>query len=291
LLLSVKKKEREKKMMKKPRVSVCIPMYNAVKFLPETLTSVFEQTVKPFEIVMINDCSTDASLSLAEELLSTTEIPSHIHSNAVNLGIGGTRQAFYTHTLGDYLAYLSSDDVWHPTFLEKSMPHLDRICATFSDYYHWNYMKKEKAIFYAPKCKNYFYDFQAEVVSWALRKNMFVNFSTIIIPKWWFQHISFESELRHGEDLIFLLDTMIKGYRWEHIDSPLLDYRLHPAQGTRQIQRDKAYFDLLWKHLEDRLVKLDIAGDVIKKSHERSYKISFPSFLDRVKGKVRRVIG
>jgi len=274
----------------KPRISVCIPMYNAEKFLEETLTSVFEQTVKPFEIVIVNDCSTDASLSLAEELLSTTEIPSHIHSNAVNLGIGGSRQAFYTQTNGDYLAYLSSDDVWKPTFLERSLPHLDRICGSFTDYWHWNYAEKAKTLFSAPVSQKYYYDFQKEVIDWALRKNMFVNFSTIIIPKWWFQHIGFKASLRHGEDLIFLLDSVISGFRWEHVEEPLLDYRLHPEQGTRQIKRDKKQFKTLWFYIIIRLRELGISLDVIKKSHEQSYKTSFPSFLDRVKGKVRRVI-
>ena len=61
-----KNRQREPVTEKIPLVSVIIPMYNAAKFIPQTLESLLYQTMKNFEVVVIDDCSTDNSVEVVE---------------------------------------------------------------------------------------------------------------------------------------------------------------------------------------------------------------------------------
>ena len=94
-----------------PLVSVIIPMYNAARFIKNTLESLYYQTMKNFEIVLIDDCSTDNSVEVAENLADRFDGRLHVikltENNAApavprNIGIN------FAH--GKYLAFLDNDD-------------------------------------------------------------------------------------------------------------------------------------------------------------------------------------
>ncbi len=99
-------------------ISVIIPVYNAAKFLAETIQSVQAQTYAAWEIVIVDDGSTDNSLSLAEELqrqddrISVFSQPNAGVSVARNLGLAESRSDY------PYALFLDSDDLLTPTALE-----------------------------------------------------------------------------------------------------------------------------------------------------------------------------
>jgi len=110
-----------------PRVSVVMPVCNAAAFLEEAVRSVLEQTYGSWELLLIDDGSTDGSRALAERFAA--EHPARIrclhHPNNENRGASATRNLGISHARGEYLALLDADDVWLPGKLEKQVVFLD----------------------------------------------------------------------------------------------------------------------------------------------------------------------
>jgi len=98
--------------------SVVIPAYNSEHFLAETVHSVLNQTVDDWELVIVNDGSTDRTSEIAEQLASCDKRIQVFHQS--NTGLSGARNAGYNaaNTLTRYICFLDSDDVLEPDALE-----------------------------------------------------------------------------------------------------------------------------------------------------------------------------
>jgi glycosyltransferase involved in cell wall biosynthesis len=103
-----------------PKVSVIIPMYNAAPYLAETLASVYAQTYQDFEVLLIDDGSTDDTLTVARSFESRARVLTQ-----VNKGPSAARNLGFQHAQGEYLAWLDSDDLWHPDLLKTQVYYLE----------------------------------------------------------------------------------------------------------------------------------------------------------------------
>lgn len=101
-------------------VSVVVPVYNASRFLSRTINSVLAQTYQNFEIIIVDDCSTDDSLSIAQNFAKQDSRIQLLH-NPKNIGVAETRNRGINEAKGEYIAFLDSDDVWLPQKLERQM--------------------------------------------------------------------------------------------------------------------------------------------------------------------------
>jgi len=99
---------------KKPFFSVVIPLYNKQSHVKETLESVFAQTFQDFEIVIVNDGSTDNSAKVVEAIQDNRIRV--IHQN--NAGVSVARNRAIKEANAEYIAFLDADDIWLPEFLE-----------------------------------------------------------------------------------------------------------------------------------------------------------------------------
>ena len=99
-----------------PRFSVVIPLYNKANFIAKAIESVCTQTFEDFELVIINDCSTDNSLVIAKEF-SDPRI--RIVEHEQNKGLSASRNTGIRNTSAQYIAFLDADDIWKPAFLER----------------------------------------------------------------------------------------------------------------------------------------------------------------------------
>lgn len=107
-----------------PLVSVVIPAYNAAPFLADAVRSILEQTYPHFEIIVIDDASTDDTWTVAQRCAEgDTRVA--IHRNSRNLGIAGNRNRGVTLARGKYLAWQDADDMSMPTRLEKQVQLLE----------------------------------------------------------------------------------------------------------------------------------------------------------------------
>ena len=105
---------------KLPLVSVIIPMYNAARFIPQTLESLLYQTMQDFEVVLIDDCSTDNSATIAESYLEKFGGRLKIIFLPKNTGKPGLpRNVGIQFARGEYIAFLDADDLYTPTALEE----------------------------------------------------------------------------------------------------------------------------------------------------------------------------
>lgn len=103
-------------------VSVIIPIYNVEQYIEECIASVAAQTYKDFDIIAINDCSTDSSLEILRECIDKYNIPKDrisIIDHERNRGISAARNTGILHSTAEYLYFLDSDDIITPDCLEK----------------------------------------------------------------------------------------------------------------------------------------------------------------------------
>ncbi len=105
-----------------PKVSVVIPCYNHGEFLPETLASLQAQTYTDFEIIIVNDGSTDAA---TVRLLEGLEQHGTRVIHTVNGGVSAARNRGISEAGGEYILPLDSDDTVGPGFLEQTVRQLD----------------------------------------------------------------------------------------------------------------------------------------------------------------------
>lgn len=107
-----------------PLVSIVLPLYNKEKWIVPTLNSVARQTYTRWECLIIDDGSTDASLSLVEDFIRTTPGTWKLLSQA-NAGQSHARNAGIDLAAGDYVAFLDSDDLWLPNKLREQVDFLE----------------------------------------------------------------------------------------------------------------------------------------------------------------------
>jgi len=104
-----------------PSVSVVIPTYNTIAYLPYAIESVLRQTFQDFEILVVNDGSTDTT-----DLWMDQQPDDRIrHIRQANQGLSAARNTGISLAQGRYVALLDADDVWEPTKLEKQVHYLD----------------------------------------------------------------------------------------------------------------------------------------------------------------------
>ncbi|HET6890222.1 MAG TPA: glycosyltransferase family 2 protein, partial [Pyrinomonadaceae bacterium] len=109
---------------KTPAVSVVVPSYNHAPFVQTALRSIFNQTLAPTELLIIDDGSKDGSAELIERSLKDCPFPGELIARR-NRGLCATLNEGLAKTSGKYFAYLSSDDVWLPEFLEARVARLE----------------------------------------------------------------------------------------------------------------------------------------------------------------------
>ena len=105
-------------MSNTPYFSIVMPMYNVERYLKICVKSVLQQTFQDFEIVIVDDASTDNSYKICQELFSGNE-KVRLLRNEKNLGQGPTRNAAIKNSRGEYIVFVDSDDAILPDALEK----------------------------------------------------------------------------------------------------------------------------------------------------------------------------
>lgn len=100
-------------------ISVIIPVFNAADFVIDTLRSVASQTILPYEIIVIDDGSTDDTCSIINEFNDSNEYLNLMLLQGEHRGAGAARNKGIYASTGRWIAFLDSDDLWMPDKLEK----------------------------------------------------------------------------------------------------------------------------------------------------------------------------
>lgn len=111
-------------------VSVVMPSYNTGKYIKASIESVLNQTYKDFELLIVDDASTDDTLSIVDSFLKDERIK--CFRNQVNKGAAECRNLALREARGRWIAFLDSDDLWMPQKLEKQVDFMRKNGYAFS---------------------------------------------------------------------------------------------------------------------------------------------------------------
>ena len=102
------------------KVSIITPSYNSQKYITETIKSVQNQTYTDWEMIIVDDCSTDSTCSIVEQI-SETDPRVKLIKQTANAGAGAARTKGMRESTGRFIAYLDADDIWLPQKLEHQV--------------------------------------------------------------------------------------------------------------------------------------------------------------------------
>ena len=119
------------KEIEKEKVSIIVPMYNAEKFIGKTIESVLAQTYQNWEMLIMNDVSTDNSLAIVS-VYAKKDKRIKIVNTEKNVGVVKGRNFLIDLASGKYIAFLDADDYWHNEKLEKQIKFMKEKNASIS---------------------------------------------------------------------------------------------------------------------------------------------------------------
>lgn len=114
-----------------PLISIIIPMYNTLNVIDETLKTVYAQSYVDWEIILVDDCSSDGSYEYAKKL-AEKEKRIKVYKLAKNSGPGAATKFGFSKASGGFAAFLDSDDLWTPDKLKVQIEYMKRNNYLFS---------------------------------------------------------------------------------------------------------------------------------------------------------------
>lgn len=210
-------------------ISIIIPVYNSSKYIKKCIESVLNNTYKNFEIVIVDDGSSDNSISIIKEI-NSSKIKVFSQNNS---GPGSARNLGIKKSKGEYIFFLDSDDIINENTLEllhNNIKDNDVIIGNYKIYYDDNKIEE----FITPKdCKfNIFFE---SVTVWnRLYKKKFIIDNDILFE-----------EIYQGEDRLFLANMYLHNPKVTTIDEFIYNWLRHDTAeiSTLTHLKDNCYFD------------------------------------------------
>jgi glycosyltransferase involved in cell wall biosynthesis len=231
------------------KVSVIIPNYNHAKFLPQRVDSVLNQTYQDFEIVFLDDASTDDSVEVMSGYLDNTKF-SHIIFNEVNTSSPFKQwRRGIDLAVGEYVWIAESDDFAEPTFLEKLVQKLDSL-PSIGLAYSESFEVNEYGVFMNYMAHHY-YDLSLdrwksdyvnngidECVFYLSRKNTIPNASAVLFRKEFVSALSSDIEkYKLCGDWLFWIKILLNS-DLAFVAEPLNSFRCHDKTARNLINYD-----------------------------------------------------
>jgi len=262
-------------------ISVVIPYYNREQYIEEAVQSVMSQTLKPLEIIIVNDCSRESSRRYLDRYASTCKIV----DLDVNVGLAAARNEGTRCARGRFVAFLDDDDIWLPQKLEIQRRYMDEHpeCAI---------VHAAVWLFFQTGRDEVFQRFGEGpmTLAQALTNGYWAIIPTVLMRSELIHAVAgFDVNYRECEDRDFIIRCCAAGYRVEGISEPLVRVRRQNQDGlTRDHWRIfRADLRMCWKHKKHYLQAFGLRG-LLSFVLE---KIQFPSSRTRyVDGAVRRIL-
>lgn len=200
-------------MEAQPVFTVVIPTYNRAKIIGRTLQSVFDQDFANFEVVVVDDGSTDDTI----EFVKSIKDPRLRLITQRNTGGGAARNAGIREAKGHLIALLDSDDLFMPSKLRRCFEeHSGDGCSVL--YSSMNVDRGVEKFWVRPD--RGIRD-NEDVGEYLFCANQLIQTSTIIVPRELAQKILFDPTLKRGQDLDFCIRLQAAGAKFRMIDEPL----------------------------------------------------------------------
>ncbi len=208
-----------------PKISVIIPVFNAEKYIKEAIESVLNQTEKDFEVIIVNDGSTDNSLNILNEL-SNKDNRIRIISRE-NRGVIESLNEAIRNSKGEYITRMDADDICFKDRLEKQMKYLEEnnldLCG--SNAVIINSKGEETGKIIRPEKSS-------DIKKFTVLHNPFVH-PSVMFKRSIIDEVGLYKDFKHAEDYELWTRIVFK-YKTGNIQEPLLYYRIHENQITKK---------------------------------------------------------
>lgn len=236
--------------MKEPLVSIIMPVYNCQKYLSEAIESVLGQTYSNWELVIIDDASTDKSRNICEKYVQTDNKIYLLKNESEIHGPGTVRNIGLKKAKGELIYFMDADDWIEDSLLQKAVDNMQKTKADivkfgFANEYFNRKLNSEKYIW---KGKNiitkkdieneFFYYWKQD------QKSLWLHVFRRDVIK----NIKFE-EILNGEDINFVMDALSNAEKISYIPEVLYHYRVIEGSISHQWIKDIVkYRCKIWQH-------------------------------------------
>jgi glycosyltransferase involved in cell wall biosynthesis len=251
-----------------PEIAIIIPAYNQAQYLAKAIQSVLEQTLSDFELIVVDDGSTDET---PQVLAGIQDARIHVIRQS-NAGLSAARNTGFLQSSASLVTFLDSDDYFFPDKLEvlsiflEEHPEIGLVAGKVK------YIDHAGSAMVGP---------ESPPVPLSLPALLFENpicVSGIMLRREWLERVGiFDETLRACEDWDLWLRLLAAGCPMAWVDHPVVAYRIHPGQMTGQARRmQKAIFTVLDKFFREQ--KLPEALTVCKNDAYASAMVHSAAF-------------
>jgi glycosyltransferase involved in cell wall biosynthesis len=240
-----------------PMVSVVVTAYNVRPFIAETLRSVISQPYSNFEVIVIDDGSTDGT---AEILESWSSEPRVRIIRQANKGSSSARNAGARAAKGEFLAFIDGDDLATPQRLQSSIAALREYPDSALSYGRIDLIDETGHTLSRRRSSRY----RSGWIAGELRYRNFIPFSAITVRQCAFEQIGgFDESIRSSEDWEFLWRLATK-FEVRFVDECLILYRVRAASKTMDIEaKAAAYRSIQERMFEGNIPRIALASGSI----------------------------
>lgn len=242
-----------------PKISVIIPVYNGEKYLKETLDSIVQQTFRDFELLLIDDASSDGSLQILHEYAKVDD-RIRVFGNKQNMGIAETTNFGIAQAAGEFIALSDQDDVSAPERFDQQIIYLGQhpeisVLGT-------------QTISFSPDCeveeRKSAFPLTPGAIRWGLIFGCMLANPTVIFRREIFVEHGFRfSKYRVAQD--FDLFTRISPlFKFANLPQALVFHRIHDknASKTSSLLQQNEHYEITKNHVFD-LIGEELSDDII----------------------------
>ena len=205
-------------MSKNVNISIVMPAFNSEKYINEAIDSVLAQSYQHWELIVVDDASTDSSFKLAEYYKDSRI---RVIRNNENVGVAGSRNRGAREAKWDWIAFLDSDDLWRADKLEKQINQIEdipngKLFFTGSGFINEN-----------GDHLNYELHVPEKITREEVLKQNLISCSSVVIKKELFLRYPMPDIRNIHEDFAVWLKILQEEPFAYGLDEPLLTYRLH----------------------------------------------------------------
>ena len=247
----------------RPDISVIMSVYNGETYLDEAIESVINQTFQNWELIIINDCSTDSTGDILNRFALKDE-RIKVHTNEVNLKLPSSLNKAISLCQGKYIARMDADDICLPQRLEKQFKFMEENKDVSLS--SCRFMTVKNGVYASGgaggRCDNH------SIRSILLISNPILH-PGVIAKAEVMKDLGYDTSLTCTEDLELWTRLAINNYKMQILPECLLIYRLHDKQitsttlerqHTEVLKVENKYYDSLLKEMDEEMKKFYISG-------------------------------
>ncbi|MGQ9611024.1 MAG: glycosyltransferase family 2 protein [bacterium] len=232
-------------------ISVIIPTYNYGEFVSYAIKSVLCQTYQDFELIIVDDGSTDNTKEIVQEFVNSDKRIRYLYQK--NRGLSSARNTGIKASRGMFIAFLDADDIWFPEKLEyqmEIMKNIHSIGLVGCGYINFNYNDGNTQIIIP--------DQELDLARELTVKNaIYGSASGVLVKKECFERVGlFDEKLKAAEDWDMWL-RIIKHYDIRFVDKPMVKIRIHNRNMSKNVERMRnAQIQVLRKNIKGFMNKI-----------------------------------